>query len=96
MISLSIIGLIGGACFAWAAVPTAIKVLKLGHNPGVPKLMAWLIFSGTIFIYSYLFLKFFLVSGVDKILTLNYSVEATSWGIILFYTYFPRKVVVSS
>lgn len=84
---IELIGLLGGACFAYAAVPSALLVLKAGKNIGIPINMAWLIFGGTIFLYTYLFGK----HGFDWIITLNYSVEALSWFTIIFYHYFPRK-----
>lgn len=87
---LSILGLLGGVCFAWAGVPTAWRCFKLGNNPGVPVTMAWLIFSGTVLVYSYLVLKFFVHTELDAVLTVNYSVEAASWATILRYTYLPR------
>lgn len=86
------LGLIGGACFAFAAVPSAIKTVRLGKNPGVPLSLAWLVFSGTVLVYAYLALRYFVADGIDWILSANYYVEAASWGTILFYSYKPRTV----
>lgn len=87
---LAILGLIGGACFAFAAVPSAYTAVRTGENPGVPVSLAWLVFSGTVLVYAYLILKFFRVSGIDWVLSFNYIVEATSWATILRYNYWPR------
>ena len=90
MIGTSLLGLIGGGCFAFAAVPSAFKALRYGKNPGVPIGLAWLVFSGAVLVYTYLVLQYFLVGGIDWILSFNYGVEATSWFIILLYHYKPR------
>lgn len=90
-VALSVLGLVGGACFAFAAVPTALIAARKKRNPGVPVSIAWSVFVGTLLVYSYLVLKFFTVSGIDWILTFNYGVEAVSWGTILLYTYRPVK-----
>lgn len=90
MTLLSLVGLLGGACFAFAAVPSAIAALRSGRNPGVPIGLAWLVFAGTVLAYSYLVGRFFVVSGVDWVLSWNYAVESLSWGIILRYHYLPR------
>lgn len=84
------LGLVGGACFAVAAVPSAVRCVRLGRNPGVPLSLAWLVFSGTVLVYAYLALQYFTVTGIDWILSANYYVEAVSWGTILFYSYKPR------
>lgn len=89
---IAILGLLGGACFAFAAVPSAFTALRLGRNPGVPITLAWLVFSGTVLVYSYLVLKFFLISGVDWILSFNYIIEAVSWATIIRYHYVPRTL----
>ena len=82
---LELIGLLGGICFAYAGVPSAYLTVKAGKSIGVPINMAILIFMGTILLYCYLYLKF----GFDWVLTLNYSVEAISWAVIIKYHYFP-------
>lgn len=88
---LSLFGLIGSACFAFAAVPTAFKCARAGENVGAPKSIAWLIFTGVVVVYTYLFIKFFLVSGIDWVITTTYLIEGLAWGTILWYTYFPRR-----
>jgi hypothetical protein len=84
---LSLLGILGGVCFAWAAVPTALGCLSDGRNRATPTFIAWMILSGTVLLYAYLYLMY----GFNWVLQVNYSVEAWSWGTILFYTYFPRK-----
>lgn len=89
-VALPALGLVGGACFAFAAVPSAFNALRTGRNPGVPISLAWLVFSGTVLVYTYLVFRFFIVSGIDWVLSFNYWVEATSWATILRYHYKPR------
>lgn len=89
-VALPALGLIGGACFAFAAVPSAITAVRRGRNPGVPISLAWLVFSGTVLVYAYLVFRFFIVSGIDWVLSGNYWVEAASWLTILRYHYKPR------
>ena len=91
MTLLPALGLLGGACFAFAAVPTAVTAIRTGRNPGVPINLAWCVFSGTVLVYSYLVFKFFVVSGIDWVLSANYYVEAASWSVILYYHYIPRQ-----
>lgn len=88
---LTLLGLVGSVCFAFAATPTALECARAGRNVGAPRSIAWLIFTGLVLVYLYLVLKFFVVSGIDWVLTATYLVEALSWGTILFYTYFPRR-----
>ena len=84
---IEIVGLIGGALFAYAAVPAAIQTIKVGKSIGTPILIAWAIFLGSIIMYAYLKTKY----GFDWVLTINYTVETFSWLIIVCYHYFPRK-----
>jgi hypothetical protein len=83
---LEIIGLLGGFCFAYAGVPAAIATIRKGASIGTPVLIAWAIFIGTLLMYTYLFGKF----GLDWIVSINYFIEAVSWGVILKYHYFPK------
>ena len=85
---IQLLGVIGGILFAYAGVPSAIATIKAGKSIGVPILTALLIFFGTIFLYAYLFLSY----GFDLVLTINYTIEALSWGVIIKYHYFERKV----
>jgi hypothetical protein len=84
---LPIIGLLGGFCFAYCGVPAAWATIKAGKSVGTPVSIAWMIAAGTIFMYSYLFGMY----GFDPILTINYAVEGSSWGTIVWYHYNPRK-----
>ena len=84
---IQLLGILGGMLFAYAGVPSAIATIKVGKSIGVPILTAWLIFLGTIFLYAYLFLSY----GFDLVLTINYSIEALSWGVIIKYHYIERK-----
>lgn len=82
-----LLGLLGGICFGYCGVPTSYSTIKQGRSVGTPISIAWMILLGSIFMYSYLALMY----GFDLILTVNYSIEAISWGIIVYYHYLPRK-----
>jgi len=82
-----LLGVLGGFCFGYCGVPAAYQTFKAGKSVGTPVSIAWMIFLGAIFMYSYLFLNY----GFDLILTINYLVEALSWGLIVYYHYFPRN-----
>jgi len=84
---LELIGLIGGFCFAYCGVPTMLRTIKAGKSIGTPADVAWFIFLGGLFMYTYLYFKF----GFDWILTINYIIEVGSWGTILGYHYKPVK-----
>ena len=84
---IEVIGLLGGLCFAYAGIPSAIATHKAGKSIGISLLTSWLILLGTILLYIYLYIK----SGFDWIITVNYSVEALSWAVIIRYHYFPTK-----
>ena len=68
-------------------VPAAYKTIRAGKSLGTPISIAWMIFLGSIFMYSYLTLTY----GFDIIITLNYSIEAVSWGILVLYHYLTKK-----
>lgn len=80
---IELLGLIGGACFAYAAVPSAIKTVRAGRSQGTPIDLAWMILAGTVFLYVYLYYRY----GFDPILTANYGIEFISWLIIVVYHY---------
>ncbi len=81
MTLLQVFGLLGGALFAYAAVPQAIRTVRAGKHLGTPLDIIVTIFVGTLTMYGYLFAA----HGFDPVLTVNYSVEALSWGVLLFY-----------
>lgn len=84
MTLLQVLGLIGGAFFAYAAVPQAIKTVRAGKHLGTPIDIIVTIFIGTITMYSYLHAT----RGFDWVLAFNYTIEAVSWGVLLFYRLF--------
>ena len=86
MILLKLIGLLGGAGFAFAAVPTALKTWRAGKSQGTPVSIAWAIFVGCICLFTYLTA----MHGLDWVLVAVYGVETTSWAVLLRYHYFPR------
>lgn len=87
MSPVNILGLLGGVFFAYAAVPQAVRTIRAGRHLGTPVSIAVAIVAGTILSYSYLRLA----HGFDWIITVNYSVEALSWAVLLFYAVFRRS-----
>lgn len=84
-----ILGLLGGFCFGYCGIPASYATIKAKKSIGTPISIAWMIFLGSIFMYSYLFRTY----GFDLLLTFNYGIEALSWGIIVYYHYFPHETV---
>jgi len=87
MIALAILGLLGGTCFAISGVPAAWGVVRDGRNRGTPISAAWAIVCGSVCTFVYLTV----LHGVDPIIWVNYLPSILSWGIIVWYSYFPRK-----
>jgi hypothetical protein len=81
---LKLLCVIGGILFSYAAIPQMIKTLKVGRHLGTPKDISAAIFGGTIVMYTYLTAS----HGWDVFLTINYAIEALSWGVLLFYGLF--------
>ncbi len=79
----SVFGFIGGACFAFAAVPAAVRCIRTGQSSGTPVSIAWAVFVGCICLYTYLIGTY----GFDWLLTLIYGVETASWAVVLLYCY---------
>jgi len=86
MNTISILGILGGGCFAVAGIPSAVQAMKQGFTY-IPKLTSWPIFMGVILLYCYLFLS----HGFDPIIAAVYGVEGLSWLVVLFYTHFPKN-----
>lgn len=86
---IQILGLIGGVLFGYAAVPQAIRTIKSGRHLGTPLDIIVTIFTGTLVMYTYLYLAY----GFNWVLTVNYSVEASSWGVLLFYRLFRMNML---
>lgn len=86
MTPLQLLGLVGGSLFAYAAVPQAVRTIRAGKHLGVPLDIAAAIFGGTLAMYGYLHAS----HGFDWVIAVNYSVEALSWGVLLFYGLRPR------
>lgn len=81
---LPILGLLSGACFAWAAVPSAFRTFKAGKTLGTPLDIMVTIFVGTLLMFTYLTAA----HGFDWVLAVNCTVEAASWGVLLYYRLF--------
>ncbi len=82
---VSLLGTLGGICFAYCGVPLAWASIKAGKGLA-PVSTAWGIVIGTIAMYLYLFLTY----GFNFILSVNYTVEFLSWATVLYYHYRPR------
>ena len=82
---IELLGILGGAAFAFAAVPAAWTTFRKGQPLGTPMSIAWAVFTGCILLYSYLTLKY----GFDIILLLVYGIETLSWSVLIWYNYFP-------
>jgi hypothetical protein len=83
----TILGLLGGFCFAYCGVPAAYRTARAGRSVGTPVSVAWMILVGAVAMYSYLTA----LHGFDPILTVNYAVEAVSWGVVVWFHYLPRS-----
>ena len=75
------LGIIASICFGCCGVPAAYKTLRAGKSIGTPVSIALMILGGSVTMYSYLTIS----HGFDLILTVNYSTEIISWGIIAVY-----------
>jgi hypothetical protein len=84
---VSIVGLLGGLCFAYCGVPTAWRTIRAGCSQGTPASVAWMIFLGGILMFAYLAASY----GFDRLLAANYAVETASWGVVVWFHHFPRK-----
>jgi hypothetical protein len=80
----SLLGVLGGFCFAIAGIPSAYRAIKDGKT-FVPALTSWPIFIGVVLLYLYLLLTY----GFNPILACVYGVEGLSWAVVLKYTHFP-------
>jgi len=81
----SLLGILGGICFAYCGVPAALATFKAKRSIGTPIFVALMIVLGSIFMYVYMTATY----GLDLILTVNYAVQLLSWGLIVYYHYFP-------
>lgn len=86
MSAVSILGILGGFCFAVAGIPSAVQAVKDGKTY-VPALTSWPIFLGVLSLYFYLLL----LHGFDPILAWVYGIEGAAWAVVLKYTHFPVR-----
>lgn len=84
---MSVIGLVGGLAFAFAAVPAAVATVKAGRSLGTPISIAWAILIGCVCLYAYLTSA----HGFDLILSATYGVETASWSAIIWMHYMPKR-----
>jgi C1A family cysteine protease len=87
---VKLLGIVGGICFALCGVPAAIGTYRAKNSIGTPISIALAITIGAISMYLYLLLTY----GFDLLLALNYSIEVVSWGLIVYYHFFPTKAVI--
>lgn len=85
MTLVSMLGILGGFCFAVAGIPAAWRAVREGMT-FVPALTSWPIFIGVLSLYFYLLLTY----GFDPILACVYGVEGSAWAVVLKYTHFPK------
>jgi hypothetical protein len=83
---LSLLGIIGGILFAYAAMPAAIRTIKAGYSLGTPVDLSLAVCTGTVVQYVYLLLSY----GFSTVLFVNYLVGFACWAILLFYGVFKK------
>ncbi len=83
---LEILGIMGGLCFGFAAVPAAYRTLRARKHLGTPLSICMAIFFGCLLMWTYLFLSF----GFDWVVTGTYGVETVSWAVLLYYAWKAR------
>lgn len=76
--TISLLGIIGGALFGFAAVPQAIATLKARKGLGTFLSIILSVLGGTLFMYAYLTAR----NGFDPLLTVIYAV---SWATVLYF-----------
>ena len=76
-----ILGVLGGLCFGFAAVPQAVATIRARRHLGTPMSIILAVFYGTLLMYAYLTAR----NGFDPLLTGIYAVEASSWAVLLAY-----------
>jgi hypothetical protein len=82
-ILVKVLGILGGLFFCYCGVPTCIRTVRAGKSLGTPVDIAWMILLGSIAMWLYMTCQY----GMDIILSINYGIEALSWGIITWYHY---------
>ena len=87
---LSLLGLIGGALFAFAALPAVIRTIKAGKSLGTPVDISLVICLGTVVQYLFLLLSY----GFSTVLFCNYLAGFVCWVILLYYGVFKKNVTV--
>jgi hypothetical protein len=85
---ISILGLLGNALFIYAALPEAIRTIRAGKALATPLDLIVTVMLGFIVMYAYTFFK----SGWDVIFAINYGVQASIWGILLYYRLFRNRI----
>jgi uncharacterized protein with PQ loop repeat len=85
---ISLLGVLGGILFAYAALPAAIRTIKAKHTLGTPVDISLVICIGTVIQYAYLLLSY----GFNPVLFVNYLVGFVCWVILLYYGVFKKHV----
>ena len=85
---ISLLGILGGLLFAYAALPTAVRTIKAKHTLGTPKDISFVVCLGTVVQYVYLLCSY----GFNLLLFCNYLVGFVCWAILLYYGAFKKHV----
>lgn len=86
---IDLIGWLASICFAVCGLPQAIESWKHGHSIGVSSLFLWLWFSGEVLMMLYIPNK----HGWDWPLMLNLILNTSFICVIIWYKYFPRRIL---
>lgn len=78
---IAILGIIGGAAFALAALPQALLTVKTGVDSPTPSSVITAILVGVACMYIYLLVT----TGFDWIIFINYLVEGSTWLVLAGY-----------
>lgn len=84
---LSLIGLVGSLCLALSALPQVILSIKNRHSDGIARGMIWLWFIGVFCMLIYT------TQYKDTMLLVNYTANLLFVGVILYFSYFPKRTV---
>ena len=85
--TVSLLGYIGAALFAFCSLPQSIECIRQGHAEGINPLFIWMWFLGEVITALYVYLK----HGFDIPLIGNYLINIVFLLIIVKFLYFPRN-----
>ena len=85
-----LLGLIGNIGFGVACIPMTWRTWQSGKNEGIPLSSAWTFLIAIVSFYGYLLATY----PWNPLTNIIGIVEALSWMIVLWYSYFPRQPTV--